>query len=354
MIEGKFSRLNASAGVREALESKLLELDAYWSIHGGPFGSEWVSEVLSALSDHGVQESAGQTSIARKLATEATSDSATEFSSLQEANIARQKEWDPDNRITLAYRGNELAGEVGEACNVIKKLERERLGINGSRDTVEHLLEELADSVICSYLVAMHVGGDLEAAIVAKFNATSEKMGLKTRMRFTKSDGGVEVTDTQKPEISSVEFRGKKSLEALPGSCASTADATALRSSAGVVSGPSDSLLSKTLTEGEKQRPQKDGSRANEGSQPSLTTDADLLALLDRARNQVMTPDERYEQRRSFLRGMCPSHRDYADWCAQVDKHVPPLDAETRRTDSLECSPPAGFADPTPDHSDEG
>lgn len=112
-----------------------------------------------------------------------------EYSSLQEANIARQKEWDPDNRITLAYRGNELAGEVGEACNVIKKLERERLGINGSRDTVEHLLEELADSVICSYLVAMHVGGDLEAAIVAKFNATSEKMNLKTRLRLTKSDG---------------------------------------------------------------------------------------------------------------------------------------------------------------------
>lgn len=124
-----------------------------------------------------------QGSIATKQATDETAASVTEFSSLQEANIARQKEWDPDNRITLAYRGNELAGEVGEACNVIKKLERERLGINGSRDTVEHLLEELADSVICSYLVAMHVGGDLEAAIVAKFNATSEKMNLKTRMR---------------------------------------------------------------------------------------------------------------------------------------------------------------------------
>lgn len=57
-------------------------------------------------------------------------------------------------------------------------------------------------------------------------------------------------------------------------------------------------------------------------------TDADLLAFIDSARNHVMTPNERYEQRRSFLRGMCPSHRDYADWCAQVDKHLPPLDAD--------------------------
>jgi len=97
---------------------------------------------------------------------------------------------------------------------------------------------------------------------------------------------------------------------------------------------PSDSLLSKTLTEGEKKRPQIETSPANEGSQPSLTTDADLLALLDRARNHVMTPNERYEQRRSFLRGMCPSHRDYADWCAQVDKHVPPLADAVSRTET--------------------
>jgi len=104
------------------------------------------------------------------------------YCSLQEANTARQKEWDVDNQITLAYRGNELAGEVGEACNVIKKLERERMGIRGSRDTVEHLAEELADVEICNGLIAMQAGIDLDAAVVAKFNATSEKMGLKTRM----------------------------------------------------------------------------------------------------------------------------------------------------------------------------
>jgi len=102
---------------------------------------------------------------------------------LRSANKARQAEWDQDNQITLAYRGNELAGEVGEACNVIKKLERERLGIRGSRATKEQLAEELADVVICADLIAMDAGIDLlNEAVPAKFNATSEKVGLNTRL----------------------------------------------------------------------------------------------------------------------------------------------------------------------------
>lgn len=104
------------------------------------------------------------------------------YTKLRAANEARQAEWDSDNRISLAYRGNELAGEAGEACNVIKKIERERLGIRGSRDTVEHLAEELADVVICADLIAMAEGIDLDAAVARKFNLTSEKVGLSTRM----------------------------------------------------------------------------------------------------------------------------------------------------------------------------
>lgn len=109
-------------------------------------------------------------------------DRQTLHTTLKAANQARQKEWDVDNKIDLAFRGNELAGEVGEACNVIKKLERERLGIKGSRDTAEHLAEELADVVICVDLIAMHLGIDLNNAIRNKFNATSVKQNLKTRM----------------------------------------------------------------------------------------------------------------------------------------------------------------------------
>lgn len=103
------------------------------------------------------------------------------YQTLQEANAARQKEWDAGNQLSLAYRGNELAGEAGEACNVIKKLERERLGIRGSRATVQDLADELGDVIICAYLIAMHARIDLDSAVQDKFNATSEKYGLATR-----------------------------------------------------------------------------------------------------------------------------------------------------------------------------
>lgn len=104
------------------------------------------------------------------------------FTTLRAANLARQAEWDPDDRITLAYRGNEMGGECGEAQNVIKKLERERLGIRGSRATVQDLAEELADVVICADLIAMAEGIDLDQAIARKFNLTSVKQGLETRL----------------------------------------------------------------------------------------------------------------------------------------------------------------------------
>ncbi|MDQ0314813.1 MazG-like family protein [Amorphus orientalis] len=112
---------------------------------------------------------------------------------LRSANETRQAEWDPDDRITLAYRGNEMAGEVGEACNVIKKLERERLGIAGSRATLAQLAEELADVVICADLIAMQAGIDLLGeAVPAKFNATSEKTGLRTRLASSSALGAAE------------------------------------------------------------------------------------------------------------------------------------------------------------------
>lgn len=106
----------------------------------------------------------------------------TRFDTLREANEHRQREWDRDNKITLAFRGNELGGECGEAQNVIKKLERERLGIRGSRATLDDLADELADVVICADLIAMQVGIDLKEAVRRKFNRTSEANNLRTRL----------------------------------------------------------------------------------------------------------------------------------------------------------------------------
>lgn len=109
---------------------------------------------------------------------------------LRNANEARGEEWQGDTLLPASFWGVEMAGEVGEACNVIKKLERERMGLRGSRATVEQLAEELADVVICADLVAMRYGIDLDRAIALKFNATSEKVGLKTRMVVPGGNGG--------------------------------------------------------------------------------------------------------------------------------------------------------------------
>lgn len=103
------------------------------------------------------------------------------YKKLRQANIARSEEWSPAG-VSLSFRGNELAGEVGEACNILKKIDRERMGLPGSRATRMQLIEELADVIICVDLIAMEFNVDLTKAVRAKFNATSEKVGLKTRL----------------------------------------------------------------------------------------------------------------------------------------------------------------------------
>ena len=108
------------------------------------------------------------------------------LAALRAANLARQKEWcaGGDPEPDLAFRGIELGGETGEALNVIKKLERERHGWRGSRATKQDLADELADVVICADLAAMAAGIDLAEAVARKFNATSEKIGLATRLEL--------------------------------------------------------------------------------------------------------------------------------------------------------------------------
>ena len=105
------------------------------------------------------------------------------LSELQRAHIERQEEWCPDQKPDLSFRGNEMAGEVGEACNVIKKLERERHGWRGSRATKEQLAEELADVIHTAVLCSITAGIDIETATIAKFDATSEKNDLSSRIR---------------------------------------------------------------------------------------------------------------------------------------------------------------------------
>lgn len=95
---------------------------------------------------------------------------------LQHALAERDLEWDPEKKLTMEFRATEMAGECGEACNVVKKLVRERLGLRGSRATLDDLKDELEDVIICVGLLANSAGIKLDVA--DKFNSSSIKLGL--------------------------------------------------------------------------------------------------------------------------------------------------------------------------------
>ena len=77
-------------------------------------------------------------------------------------------------------------GEFGEAANVAKKLNRERDGIPGNTKSEPELradlADEFADALIYLDLAAQSQGIDLGAAVVSKFNRTSEKIGAPHRL----------------------------------------------------------------------------------------------------------------------------------------------------------------------------
>lgn len=106
---------------------------------------------------------------------------------LRQANEERCAEWEAGVDPGNSFYATELGGECGEVLNVVKKLEREALGMPGSRDTVAHLAEELADLIICADLLAIRYGIDLRSAVIEKFNAKSDEMDFDTFLNPTSS-----------------------------------------------------------------------------------------------------------------------------------------------------------------------
>jgi len=112
------------------------------------------------------------------------------FSQLRLANEIRASEWTKGSKTNLGveFAMIELAGEVGELANQIKKQLRHQAGIVGGDDNLEAIRQELADVVICADLLARKLGVDLGRAVVDKFNYTSDKHGFATKLRTTISD----------------------------------------------------------------------------------------------------------------------------------------------------------------------
>lgn len=104
---------------------------------------------------------------------------------LREANIVRDREYrgkTGGEPLPLLFRTTELAGEVGELLNVIKKLERERLGWSGKRATREMVLEEIGGVMAVLDLLAMQLDIDLATATTDEFNKVTDRLGLGTRL----------------------------------------------------------------------------------------------------------------------------------------------------------------------------
>ena len=74
-------------------------------------------------------------------------------------------------------------GELGEAANIAKKLNRVRDGIPGNTETDidlrQKLADELADTFIYLDLLCQSQGIDLSDAVEAKFDKTSRKIGYQ-------------------------------------------------------------------------------------------------------------------------------------------------------------------------------
>jgi len=103
-------------------------------------------------------------------------------------NRARALRWHPNGieEWSVSDWAVALAGEVGELCNVVKKLNRVRDAIIGNKETEgelrQALWDEMADVYLYLDLLAQRCGVDLPLAIRAKFNAVSVKHGFPERL----------------------------------------------------------------------------------------------------------------------------------------------------------------------------
>lgn len=86
----------------------------------------------------------------------------------------------------LTYWTTALAGEVGELCNMIKKMQRvEKGGLDGGSSytakdiTKEMLKEEIGGIAIYLDLLAAQLGISLEDAIIDTFNSKSARYGFQ-------------------------------------------------------------------------------------------------------------------------------------------------------------------------------
>lgn len=113
------------------------------------------------------------------------------ISEISRINLKRCLRWHPQGINSWSHSdwGIALTGEVGELCNVIKKLNRLRDGLVGNKpeDTDKAVLlrkaqDEAADIYLYLDLICQSMGFDLTEAVRSKFNEVSERIGAPERL----------------------------------------------------------------------------------------------------------------------------------------------------------------------------
>lgn len=112
------------------------------------------------------------------------------FKTLRSANLARLPEFknakgepahtEPDGSDWLLSQWcNAVLGELGEAANIIKKIERGDMSLEEARDK---LSDELADVQTYLDILAYRAGIELDDATIDKWNRISERVGSRLRL----------------------------------------------------------------------------------------------------------------------------------------------------------------------------
>ncbi len=104
------------------------------------------------------------------------------FDQFQKINSQRAQRWHPGFPNDASWSGsdwsNAMAGECGEACNIVKKLRRAEDDLVGVLDVFSDELramlgEEIADTITYAFLLAEYYGINVGEEIAAKFNKVS-------------------------------------------------------------------------------------------------------------------------------------------------------------------------------------
>ena len=102
------------------------------------------------------------------------------FNALREANLKRLAHSEPDGSDWgLAQWSNATLGELGEAANIIKKIDRGDMTLDEARPL---LAKELADTQTYLDILAYRAGIDLGAATTDKWNEVSKRIGVSLRL----------------------------------------------------------------------------------------------------------------------------------------------------------------------------